>query len=78
MAEHGRVEDYAGNRYQWVDEELVMVLDVVTGEAQRFGPHANAIGRLDDALELARRSPQAPPRFVIVKLACIASHKLIG
>lgn len=70
------ISDFAGGHYQWVDDERVIILDVVTGEALRFGPHHNTIGKLEDALAKARLSPQGPPRYVIVKLQCIASYKL--
>ena len=73
MSEHARVKDGAGKLYQWVDDELVILLDPVTGEPARFGKYKNSIGRFDDAMDILKTFPH---RLVLIKLQCIACYPI--
>ena len=69
-------KDHAGNVYQWVDCELCMILDIVTGQPQPFGPSGNNIGTFEEAKEYEFRSPQGPSRNVIVRFDAVKSFKI--
>ena len=63
--------------YQFCDTELVMILDTVTGEPQRFGPGHNSIDSLQEALKfIANHKKGWESRTVIVRLQCIKGFKL--
>lgn len=75
MGEYARIKTSNGTKYQIVDEERCMILDAVTGEMVRFGEHVNSLGNLKDALEVLKNYPHET-RWKIVKLSCIASHRI--
>jgi hypothetical protein len=71
MAEYARATDGAGNVYQFVDAEICMILDTVTGEPQRFGKHHNATASFEEALEFVKRNIGWETRWAIVRLPAV-------
>lgn len=71
--EYARSTDYVERTWQWCDSQKAMVLDLVTGEPQRFGKGMNSIGTLEDAVEYASSRTGWENRMVVVKLDCVAA-----
>lgn len=67
--EYKRTKDATGRIYQWVDAEMVMIIDIVTGEPQRFS--GNATGHIDAALAYVEMMPGWETRLAIVRIPCI-------
>lgn len=67
--EYKRTKDGAGTIYHWVDSEMVMVIDTVTGEPQRIA--GNFTGHIDDALKYVEMRPGWETRLAIVRIPCI-------
>ena len=76
MAEYGRTMDGAGNLFQWVDTELYMVLDRVTGEPCAFGRGNDKMGTFEDAIMDVQNRPGWESRMVVVKLACVSGFRV--
>lgn len=70
---YGIYEDFSSRTHQVMDDERYMLIDTVTGRAERFGPNLHAVGSKEEVLKQMLRSPQAPIRYVAVRLDCIAS-----
>ena len=60
MPEHTRTE-----KYQWVDSQLCMVIDKVTGKPEKFTAGRNAIGSLKEALDYVANSKGWEKREII-------------
>lgn len=64
--------DQLGTIRHWVDADLCVVLDEVTGEPQRFGSKGGSIGTLEEALAHCKAAARGyNDRYVIVRLSCI-------
>lgn len=73
MAEYART-----SKHQFVDSEIVMVIDTVTGEPCRFS-HGNACGKFEDALAYAKKGGRGigfETRMAIVKMPCVIAFEL--
>ena len=64
--------------HQFCDTDLCMVVDTVTGEANRFGEGHNSIGTLSDALDYLEQHAGSgwDDRTVIVKMQCVKGFEL--
>lgn len=74
--EYQRTKDGAGNIWQWYDAERVMVLDIVTGEPERFTNFLNSIGSMEDALAYVRKRVGWEDRLAIVRLQCVVAEEV--
>tara|TARA_B100001964_G_C14236682_1_gene602813 strand:+ start:1133 stop:1384 length:252 start_codon:yes stop_codon:yes gene_type:complete len=76
---HGLSKDLSGNTYQWHDAERYIIMDIVTGELQRFGRHHNSIGTYEEAKEYLfpeTLNEGMPSRNAMIKMDCIVCHQL--
>jgi hypothetical protein len=71
MSEYARSTDGAGKVYQFVDSEICMVFDRVTGEPQRFGEYKNATGTFEDALKFVTGRMGWEDRWAIIRLPAV-------
>lgn len=71
MTEYARATDGAGNVYQFVDSEICMVLDRVTGEPQRFGESRLAIGTFEEALKFVTSRKGWEDRWALVRVPAV-------
>ena len=74
MSEYQRTVDGAGTIYQWVDSEICMVIDMVTGEPQRV--LGNATCTFEQALQHTKNMLGWEGSLAIVKLPCIRAFKV--
>jgi len=65
------------HNYQWCDNELVMLLDKITGEPLKE-PGTRTITTLEKAKDYAINRCGLEDRLVIIKLSCITAFKLTG
>jgi hypothetical protein len=74
MSEHFRhTFGHSNQAYQWCDAERCVVINCVTGEAERFG-NVNAIMTLEEAKEKVFNHRMT--NCVIVRLDCIAAFNI--
>ena len=65
-----------GDTIQWVDEELCMILDKVTGKPIRFAGDNEAIGTLYDAKSFLSMYDYSSGRYVVALLSCVSAYKV--
>lgn len=70
MAEYGRTTTHRGV-YQFVDAEICMIFDTVTGEPQRFGKSCNSVGTFEEAIEYVKGCDGWVDRLAIVRLPAV-------
>ena len=73
--EHFRTDGHT-HRYQWCDDQLCMVIDKVTGKAERAFNTGNSIGTFEEAKKYVGIRRGWEDRMIIVKLDSIAAFKL--
>jgi hypothetical protein len=71
--EHFRTNDANGDFWQWCDSELCMIVDRITGKAERIG-NWNTVINLCQAREFFERMDNPPDRYIIVRLNCIVPY----
>lgn len=77
MTEYARtINSNNGAVHQWVDAERCMVLDLVTGEPQRFGAGHNIIGTFEEAIAYANEKHGWEGRTVVIKMSCVVAFEV--
>lgn len=75
MSEYFRTSNYGGNKFQWVDSRLCMVLDTITGKPEKIS--GQCIVPVIIASEYVRKYKKGwEDRTVIVFLDCIQGFKI--
>lgn len=78
MMEHFRDKMPDNKIYQAVDSQSAMVIDIVTGKPERFGPYNNSVDTVEEAIEYIKLHFKDgwSTRFIIVKMESISVCKI--
>lgn len=74
--EHFRTtNDNTNTTFQWIDSDLFMVLDRVTGKPERIA-HNDSIGTLQEARLYVESRKGWEDRMIIVRLNAISAYRV--
>jgi len=71
--EHFRYKDHTEEVHHFVDTQLCVIMDTVTGELIRFGKDRSLTGTFEEAKEYMFLDVREPSRDIIISFNCMRS-----